>query len=267
MLKGLEYRGELVGLRLITGDTTAWDISKEVLKEWGITHFNIKEKIKLKPYNDLLLSESEAKTGVYAEDISNAPLIKEKAKELILGKYFELVRGFRLPWQMSLYEFMSDEGWVVQKVDRTDEHRNQHIIYLPDGSAWTGGWIGSFKSLDNAKAGFHANQVYYALHRGEDVSLVALDTYPALQEAYRLIGLIQSRIRASGETLTMEVNGEKKSFKFQDYVGLARYEERSFVKNEGLVDHDIQGIKDTSLTSVEMTCIAITRVANILKSL
>jgi hypothetical protein len=261
-LKGLEYRGELVGIRMTTNSGDSWDVGKDVMKEWGMKHFNIEERLELKLHGDLLLSDEEVDTGNHSLDISTNNEIMDSVKQLLTGPLSGRIKGFQMPWKMSLNEFYMDEGWVPVKVDRTDEYKNQHYMYMPDGSKWSGGWIGKSPSLEKAKLSFHKKQVYYALHRGANVSDVALDTYPALKEAKHCILEIQNRVRISGDTMTVDMNGRQQSFHACDYFNLPRYAQRGFVKDNDLVSPELNNI-DEWFSAVEMTCIALIRAVSI----
>jgi hypothetical protein len=259
-IKGLEYSGELVGLRIFF-DNGSWDIGKDDLKGLGLKHFNIADRIKLSLVDELLLSEEEVKTGEYAVDISQDESALFTLRGILdSGEFSESLKGFQLPHQVSLYEFMSDDGWIPKKVDRRDEYKNQHTLTQPDGRDWQGGWIGSARSLDLAKRGFHFNQVMYALHGGKNVADVAVQTYQHLKEAKDFIELIESRTYIKDNTVVIMVNGEPKYFDVADFPLTNRVSQRGFVRDNGLIGDDIpDASKDSWFTAMEMTCIGISK--------
>lgn len=256
-IKGLEYGDALVGLRIELSDGV-WDVDNDTLKEVGLTHYDIKDKIRLKLVGDLLISEDEEENGENITDISE----NQEAKEFLRGKLIEepwskMLRGFQMPWKMSLQEFMVDDSWEAIRVERTDEYKNQHNLKQPDGTLWRWGWIGSARSPETAKWNFHKEQVRYALHRGDDVADVALVTYPEYVEVKQLIKEFLSRVSHDGEVIHIKVAPNTvRSFNVKDCPD-ARYAVRDFVSERELIPQDVPDFDKDWFNLREITCIAI----------
>jgi hypothetical protein len=259
-IKGLEYKGELVGLRIFFPNG-AWDIGKFDVKGLGFKHFDIAERIQLQEVGELLLSEEEAETGEYAVDVSDDESAMYDARGILDSDRFrDHLKGFQPPHRVSLNELLSDDGWKPKRVDRTDEHKNQHTLTQPNGKDWSGGWIGSAKSLESAMKGFHFNQVMYALHKGAIVADIAVETYQHLKQAKEIIELIESRTYIKDNIVAVMVNGEPKYFSVDAFPFSNRVEQRGFVRNNDLVGDDIpDASQDSWFTAIEMTCIGITK--------
>jgi hypothetical protein len=258
-IKGLDYNGELVGLRLFSSQGS-FDIGKDVLKLRGMKHFTILTRINLSLHGELLLSEEEASSGVLSEDISENEVVLSRCLAVLQEPtYKEQLLGFQKPYELSLAEFMSDEGWKPERVTRTDEHRNQHTLTQPDGTSYRGGWIGSHRSLDAAKKGFHYDQVKYALHSGKTVASVAVEGYQDLKWAKGFIDHLSSTIGFSDGLVVVPVDNEEVSFPLESFPLTNRVSQRGFVSSNGLMSKNVEVInsQDSWFGLQEVTCISI----------
>lgn len=258
---GLEYKYELVGLRFYFNGAS-WDIDKPTLKSLSIPHFNISKRLVLKESGDVLITEEEELSGVLAHDASSDGVALARIKMLLSEEgYASQIRGFVLPWQISLQEFMVDESWkVVRVAPRTDEYKNQHELVQPDGTKWRYGWIGSGRDPYKVKQTFHKEQTSFAVFRGMTVPDAALSTYPMLQRVDSVLKkLLQNiRVSSSGEVSVRTQDGSVVTFPATDFPD-ARYAQRGFVTERGLLRTDLPNFEDSSFHPRELICISLCR--------
>lgn len=261
-LWGLTYRGEMVGLRIGINDRV-WDIDRDSLKrEFGISHYDIKRKLSLTEHNGVLIPVSDKQYGIKSldmvEDAEMRPFFEWLLHQNPLVK--EQMRGFQLPWNMSLNWFMEDEGWEAIRVVRNDEYNNQHELRMPDGRKYPGGWIGKARTPYEAKYNFHYEITKQALFRGDFVADAAILTYPDLTEwRKRILDIVEGFSRWNN--FLVYSHGNKETEIPLDIVITPRYNQRSVVRTYGLLDHVQTAHKqyksEFPYTLLETICVAI----------
>lgn len=262
-VKGIQYKGELLGLRFTIKDGRMFDIGREEIRGLGFRQFRISERVELFEEGDLLVTKEEQDTGVLAEDISENPEGLQWVRVLLnKPEIIKKLGGFQLPYEVSLGAFLNDEDWIPVKEERTDEYKGQHSIIMPNGKMFPQGWIGKAKSLDQAKRNFHREQTKLALHRGEDVALAAVESYKDLLKSREYILEVEKRFTFKGNLGTYKHEGYSVQFSLDKYPK-PRYEQRAFVKKYGLVAQGInKELTESWFDALEITCIALTRLVD-----
>lgn len=237
-VKALVFDNALLGLRFTT-DEGVLDTDKESLTKEGILNINLPNRADLIPHDNLLITQEELDSGITAKDVSDQ---HELLRNLIASLDPDLkvtLTTFQKAYEQSLETFMADENWQPIRVNRTDEHKNQHHMLQPDGRNYGGGWIGSHRTLEKAKSTFHYEQTLWAIHRGNTVSPEAVKSYPDLKQYTELIDKIKQTIKienSENPIVTMLVDNELKSFELSTFKRDPRYELRGFVTENGLQD-------------------------------
>lgn len=165
----------------------------------------------------------------------------------------------REPWEMTLSEFLSIDEWHAFPDPRArEENRGMYVIQKPDGSMWSGGWIGKYKNSEQAKRGFHKDQVYYKLLWGCDVPEKVLVDYPKLLKAKKRIDEYMQTVHiGSGDYVRVERPEGVKFFHIMDFPMFCRVGARSFVISGGLCG--ARNPEDEIFNSVEIAAIALYR--------
>jgi hypothetical protein len=260
-VKVLTHDFVLLGLRFTT-DRGIVDADKGSLTKFGILNINIPNRVELIPHGNLLVTQEELDSGINAEDVSADEEALKGVVDALSTEATEVLTKFQKPYEQSLEMFMADENWIPEKVIRTDEHKNQHHMKLPDGTYYRGGWIGSFRSLEKAKRGFHYDQAKWSIHRGNNVYDEALETYPDLKQYKDLIEQIKQTITIENNETTiikMQVNNETKQFPIGDFYEQPRYIQRGFISEHDLLDTELENTKllNTFCNVRELTTIAL----------
>lgn len=256
-VRSLVYNGVPLGLRFNT-DEGIFDASRESLRQQKVFNCNLPAQVTLKLVGDDFIS-AEDSSGVSIVDISDnlevLNAVVEKLKSSSLKSRFAL----QPVHQQSLHVFLNDPDWVAIRVVRNDEYNNQHTLRQPDGKMWGGGWIGKARSPVQAKAIFHYEQVFWALHRSAQVSLDALETYPDLQNIVNTIKSIQANVSISdSDVVRVTVNDKIVEFPLSTWPDRI-LSERAFANKEGLVPAGLQQhiTKFINLDPRELTIMAI----------
>lgn len=164
------------------------------------------------------------------------------------------------PTEMTLSEFMSHPEWVPYLHEAAQgECQGNYRMRTPDGSDYIGGYIGKYKSPEEAKRRFHENQLYWALHGGKTVSERVLESYPALLSVARQIQSYSKGVTVGklGPFVRVRVDGESRFFNKLDCPTYSRVSMRSFVKGHLLIPATQKG---SAFDSTEIACIALEQV-------
>lgn len=242
-IRTLTFDGRDVGLRFSLEDRSILDADRQSLKEQGVFTITLDDKVELKLLDDILVSEEEIEVGVNATDVSND---KEHLAKLIesihLSEKYPHLFEFKKPYELTLEDFLADEGWIPEKENRSDEHKNQHSILMPNGQYWRGGWIGTARSLYDAKKNFHYDQTRWALHRGESVSDEVLESYPHLKQFNDIITEIKQNIKVhyeNSETIQVNIDGEERLIPLTSFPK-TRLEQRRYVMDNELISKQFE---------------------------
>lgn len=90
---------------------------------------------------------------------------------------------FKMPWEMSLKEFMADDTWKMVHSGNTKDTGGKTAWYtiMPNGEHYPGGYTGHGPNAKKAKEYVHQNQVYWQLRKdAASVSPKAVETYKDL---------------------------------------------------------------------------------------
>jgi hypothetical protein len=141
------------------------------------------------------------------------------------------------PEKMTLSAFLSDPKWhAFPDPKATGESKGMYRLSRPDGKEWRGGWIGKFKSEEQAKRSFHESQVRMALHWNAEISEIILGEYPYLLRAHRSIHELMKTIHiGSGPYIRIDINGVNKYFHVLDFPMYCRVSVRTFAHDFNLV--------------------------------
>lgn len=271
-IKGLVFRGELLGLRFYL-QQGVFDLSNYTLAlDFELTHYNIEDKITLVESEELLVSQEELTCDVVVSELTPTA-IDEISSLLETEEVKTLLKGYQPPHLMSTQNFIQDSGWRPVRVTRTDEHDGQHEMLQPDGTKWSGGWVGKGRTPEIVKRNFHYDQVKYKIHWGVEVADSALDDYPDLKSArdgiQNLLALLSSQ--ADGELTAPTNDGETYTFPMSAFPE-SRYSQRAFVANHNLspspfsLGVTLTATPESWFTPNECMCIAISmKIAEITK--
>ncbi|MGE7828502.1 hypothetical protein [Paenibacillus sp. NPDC093718] len=162
--------------------------------------------------------------------------------------------------EMTLTEFMMNSKWeAFLDTEATGEGKGNYYMKQPDGSKYRGGWIGKYRSAEQAKKEFHYRQLYWALHGNGYFLEKALASYPKLHQAYKEIQAYRKSVFVSeGDYVRVCLNGENRFFHIHDCPMFSRVSMRAFVKGHGLAE--LNGNMDQTFNPIEIACIAIEQV-------
>lgn len=137
------------------------------------------------------------------------------------------------PWEMTCAEFLSMSEWKAYPDPKaTQEHKGNYVLQKPNGKMWPSGWIGKFKSEEQAKKNFHEEQIYYKLHWNSDVVDRILADYPKLLDVKRKIHAYMKQIYiGTGDYVRVDLPEGSKYFHRCDFPMYCRVSQRGFVRN------------------------------------
>lgn len=196
-IQTLVYDGDAIGLRFrlirdLFSSEKVFDTGRDRLVKRGV--YSLPKEICILSFHDGLLMSEEEANGLEVEDISK----NDQALDQIVIAIRESV-DFRhllyMPkaYDQSLSTFMANPYWVVEGYHSPGNGWKNHMRQ-PDGKHYGGGWIGSDRNEQKAKAKFHYDQCRSALHRGYPVTKETLDGYTDLQSCLSWIETFMSRL-------------------------------------------------------------------------
>lgn len=151
---------------------------------------------------------------------------------------------FKMPWEMSLDEFMKDDRWKAISA-KHKEQKQAHYMLMPNGDHFSGGWSAHGRNPAAAKKAFHQEQIHWQLRKDvSEVAPEAVSTYPEEKLDFENFHKVLKDISVDAEnfTFSIKVDGETKTFPIKDYpehvTGGANGSSRGFVGEHGLVGEE-----------------------------
>lgn len=167
------------------------------------------------------------------------------------------------PWELTLNEFLSMSEWkAFPDPEAKGEYKNNYVMQKPDGKKWPSGWIGKFRSEEQAKKTFHQEQIYYKLLWNADVQDRVLADYPKLLDVKRSIDSFMNRVHiGTGDYIRIELPERNEFFNPIDFPMFSRTSQRGFVKHYNLYNStDVTAY--TLFSPSEIACIALSKQLN-----
>lgn len=126
-----------------------------------------------------------------------------------------VIKDFKMPWEMSLAEFMKDESWkAIHSGGTAKETKNAHYMQMPNLEYYPGGNTAYGRTPKVAKQKFHEDTIHWQLRTDPDlVSPKAVETYPKSKMDLansKKVGELVS-VNAEDYTFSIIVNGEKQT--------------------------------------------------------
>lgn len=140
------------------------------------------------------------------------------------------------PWELTLTEFLNIPEWKAFPDPKArDEHKGVYVMQRPDGSMWRGGWIGKFKTEEQAKRKFHKERIYYHLLWSGDVPDRVLTDYPNYLEIKQKISEYEKKVYiGEGDYARVSTTDGDVYFHRLDFPMYSRVSARGFVNRLGL---------------------------------
>lgn len=184
--------------------------------QWGVGYSERQIGIERNEASESFIEEIRDEFGLNDETSVNEE-IAEQIEEINENE------NFKMPWEMSLDEFMKDDSWKAVHANNKDS-KQAHFMLMPNGVNFPGGWTATGASATSAKRSFHEEQIYWRLRRNaSEVSTEAVKAYPNLKQDLENYRKVLNSITVTDDTVSIKVDDETKDINIEDipndYVG------------------------------------------------